>query len=258
MAFLRRRRFGRRRFRRGGYKGKFTSKHRNVSRFPRPELKYYDAMEFPGSATVSWTTIAGNTGTFIPLNMPIEGPSACNRIGRRINMKSIMLRIMFGWVGTPQATTVQEFYRIALVYDAQANGTAPAVSDVFASNLVAGSVANSPWSPVNLNNRDRFLVLKEFFYARPQNGATGTVAAAATEDAETKPLPGMLRWYVNLKGMETTFKSTTGTQGAIGDISTGALYLVYIGMAISSSGASVATTTMTLGLQIQSRLRFYD
>jgi len=224
---------------------------------PRPELKYYDFGDFPGSGTVAPVVLASNVMTLYCINTPIEGASACQRIGRRINMKSVLIRIQPYQANSISAVATQEFIRVALVYDSQVNGTAPAASDMFAMNLVATAVVNSPWSPVNLNNRDRFLVLKEWFWGRGSSGGDAPTLAATQDSTLAPRIPKMIKWYVKLKGLETTYRGTTGTTGAIGDISTGALYLIFLGATASSAGV-VQGANCSLNFNVMSRLRFYD
>lgn len=81
--------------------------------------------------TNAWAIVPTSGGTTIPLNGISVGTGKDNRIGNRATMK--MLNIQ-GYVLFPEnATTVaDQFVRIAIVFDKQANEVAPTPVDVYA------------------------------------------------------------------------------------------------------------------------------
>lgn len=103
--------------------------------------------------------------------------------------------------------------RVVIIYDLQPNsGALPSGTDIFA--------ANDPNAPLNLNNRDRFQVLID---VRKQIGsylfnATPALAAGSPQNSY---------WNKYKKcNKETVF---SGVAATIGAISTGSMYLFYIG-----------------------------
>jgi len=135
------------------------------------------------------------------------------RVGNRIVMKSVNLRMLF----TNEAAMVsRQPIRLMLVYDRQANGAAPVITDILDSAAMS--------SQKNVANRDRFLVLRDMVFDMNSFGAA-TAAASNVQMVKTV--------FVPLKGLMTTYNA--GAAG-VGSITTGALYLVYF----STTGAGAA------------------
>lgn len=92
------------------------------------------------------------------LNGIAQGYNVSERVGRKVIMKSLLLR----YIASPAANGVSQ-NRIVVVYDKQANGSAPISTDVFQSNTTL--------SPLNLSNSDRFVVLCDFWTDPSQSSA---------------------------------------------------------------------------------------
>lgn len=182
-----------------------------------------------------------STAVFALLNGTVEGAAIYNRIGRRIKMKSVQIRGGFECGG---GGTVTQTMTVMLVYDRQPNGAAPAIADLLLDYKFDGSSpSTTPLSGLNMNNSDRFVVLRRDWYViDPDVVSTGAQQKDQLVDACSGP-PRSLNWYVKLAGLEAHYKASTG---AIGDLTTGALYLV--------TYASSADALMTL--TYASRLRF--
>lgn len=229
-----RRYWGKGRFKRS-YGSKFATKH-SYGRPPKgAEAKAYDIYD---GQSVSFG--AANVIQPLVLNAVTEGTSYKTRLGARVKLKSIDLHIWpyFGGAGANYAAG--EVNRIMLVYDSQANGAYPASADL----LKATGGSTLATSPVNLENRDRFLILREYYFTNP-TAAAGSGAALNNAAVNARVPEHCIHWYVKLKNMETIFKATAG---AIGDIASGALLLVTVSESI----------TPPFGLSVTSRLRFYD
>jgi len=130
------------------------------------------------------------------LNGCVQGTEATNRIGRKIVMSSLYLKGTFN-LGT--TSTGGGTARIIVVYDKQANGTAPAITDVLLSDDVL--------SPNNLSNRDRFTKICDF--------ETETISVNGINSVSVET-------YRRLN-LETMYN--TGNAGTIGDITSGSLYM---------------------------------
>lgn len=179
------------------------------------ETKFIDVSQ---AATA---TTSGAWSSLYLLNGTIQGTEAVNRLGRKITMTSLYLKLRFALAST---TTQGGFLRVAVVYDKQANGTAPSITDIYLSNNYL--------SPNNLSNRDRFVKII---------------------DKEIGPLSAQADFAVPLEEfrklmLETTYN--TGNAGTIGDITTGSLYLL-----VADSG-TFATAQPTFSFQ--SRIKFTD
>ena len=181
------------------------------------ELKYIDITANP--------VIAFNDGTMVDtpilLNGCIQGSDATNRIGRKIVMKSLLLRGTFSLAAT---STGGSPIRIILFYDKQANASTPLTTDLL--------LADQFNSPNNLNNRDRFVILHDFMSEPISTGGHYSCS---------------FKFYKKLN-LETMFNS--GNAGTVGDITSGALWL-FVGQ-----NGSIGTANPTLVLR--TRVRFLD
>lgn len=259
MAF-RRRRGGfrrRRRMRRRGYKNTFSRKRGGGARRHKPELKYYDICDVGGTLPYAMVVSAP---TFITLNAVPENAGANNRVGRRINMKSLQIRIQpteFDSLVLPVATNLF-IWRVVILYDSQSNGAMPLMTDIFAATLFAGTSAGDIHAPINLNNRDRFLVLRDkiFTYAFENQEGFGTADAGSM--AYFNRPTWVMRAFIKLNGLETTYSTTTTVANALGaaSITTGALLVGIQCGSVTYDGVYTAATTVRH--RVQSRIRFYD
>lgn len=152
-------------------------------------------------------TSPSSTGSVVLLNGIAAGDDYTNRDGRKIMMKSILMRLCLK-ADTTQSSTVGEVLRVIVVYDRQCNGVA-----LTGANVLQSAVWNAP---VNLDNRERFKILYD----------------------NTLTVPG---WYVaagNLTGGSPTIRNIkvfkklnldvtySGTANTVGSIATGSLYLL--------------------------------
>lgn len=194
-------------------------------RFPmKGELKF---AEVDSTGAIAFGVPAtGATGalSIVLLNGLSLGTAAQTRVGRKINMRSIMMRAYFN----AAATTTSGFVRVMLVYDRQANGTAPTAADILAQG-------GTPFitSINNLDNRERFLVIHD----------KTRYLSAGSAVSDTNAI-----YYKKYKrlALETTYNS--GSSGTVGDINTGAMYLVVF----TSCGIA------NVNARITTRIRFSD
>lgn len=173
-------------------------------------------------------------GTVQVLNLPVVGTDYDDRIGRKITIKSVYVR-GFGYIqaaatgGSAQDAPIQ-LHRMILVWDKQPNAAIAAITDILA-------IATSS-SHLNLNNRDRFLVLKD------KQWVVGPLNA-------TQGLNGNCGYPIKVykkMNFEAVYNGTNG--GTIADITTGALLLVTIGDVASGLDDGVAN--------VKTRIRFVD
>jgi hypothetical protein len=196
----------------------------------RSELKGFDVQGVNQPALPAFSAIASAEPYGTPfagmteLNDIQQGAAFYNRIGSKVCMTSIMVRFNL----LASATTVLSSVRYAIVYDRQCNGAFPAITDIFGVN--GATAANN--SGVNLTNRGRFLILRD-------KAVTIDPASALSVDVEE---------YCKLTQLEAEFKASGGT---IGDITTGAFYLVCGTVNLSGTG--------TVGIvSILARIRYLD
>ncbi len=165
------------------------------------------------------------TGSVTLLNTVATGASSEQRVGKRILMKSLTFR------GNSQSDSTTTFGEGAfmVVYDKKPGAAAPAITDIL------DSIA-----PSSMNNDDtteRFRILK-----RVNRVFIGAKGSANPKSAYVE------NFWLDLRDLPTIYKSV-GT-GAIGDIETGALWLISVG--------SVAAGTADSNLVGAFRLRYMD
>lgn len=166
-------------------------------------------------------------GAVVLLNGVAQGSDYTDRIGRKTCMKSFFFKfdIRLASVSTPTG----EMARALIVYDSQANGAAPTVANILSTATAL--------SPMNLNNRDRFKVLKDWLI--PLEFSVFT-AGALTQGS---PMRHIRKTYKKLN-LDVIFG---GTGATVASIQTGSIYLLTIGTV-----GSVAT------FDYDSRIRFVD
>jgi len=188
----------------------------------------------PGELKFSDIAVAtyqvNTTGSFTLLHIPILGSDFNARIGRKTQIKSLYLRGRLFWEAGSLNTNSQQA-RLMIVWDSQPNGAAPAVTDLLSSA--------DPASHLNPNNRDRFRVIcdKEYIMG-PFNGATPAFGTPSGHN---------IKIYKKLN-IESIFNATNG--GTIADITSGALYMFWIG--------TLASGTNDLNAQVSTRVRYAD
>lgn len=193
-------------------------------------------------ADIAATTYQVNTtGSFTLLAAPVPGTDFTNRVGRKVELKSVYIRgFVFPEAAASQGVaidTIMEQARLIVFVDKQPNGAVPVVADL----LNTASTA----SMLNLNNRDRFRIIHdETFEFDPyyfSNTATQSYVSATNQ---IKPVK-----YFKKLNIRTIFNA--GTAGTIADINSEALYMFWIGNAAAGTNTDVNATVST-------RVRFTD
>ena len=162
------------------------------------------------------------------LNGIAPGTSASQRVGRRINMKSLEWRFNC----STSTTTTWSSNRFMFILDTQANAATPAFTDIYDQA--------TPSTLRNISNMPRFKVL----YDSDEWVMVGNNDTDATCDLIARAFKGYMRFNLPVQ-------YNAGTAGTIGDIQTNALYFVTIGNASSS-----LTNTDIFNSQI--RIRYDD
>lgn len=186
-------------FRTGGFR---TGVGRGVNMSGLPELKTID------SGSVGPTNFS-TAGAVLLLNGVAQGDDYTNRIGRKITMKSILMRFSVFSQATDNLQT-GDILRVMIVYDNQSNGVAPTVANI---------LQTASWdSPQNLDNRDRFLVLADKVFNRPAAIYAAGVITAGQAGAASRKI------YRKIS-LQTQFN---GTGATVGSIAGGSVYMLTI------------------------------
>lgn len=157
------------------------------------------------------------------LNGVQTGAAFYNRVGSRIEMKNLHIR---GQVVVAATATVS-MLRLIVVYDRQPTGALPIVADVLQSRDQTGAATSSGSSEINLDNRDRFAIVRDMqLYAPPV-----TYTAGVLTNGPQFPGNDDQQWDINefikLRGLITHYKSSSNPT-TIADIATGALYAYFV------------------------------
>jgi len=165
----------------------------------KPEWKYLD--------TAIAATPVNTAGTMNLLNGIAPGTSASQRVGMRVAIQSLELRLSLTMV----ADCPSQFNRYLVILDRQPNSAAPAALTAF---LTPGTYMGCR----NLENRKRFKTLLDKCYV-----LGGTAANFATE-------PNKVYEHIYLKYKKPIIEEfNSGVAGTVADIATNSIYFVSVG-----------------------------
>lgn len=206
-----------------------------------PRLMKPSAVEkkvlFTGTAdSINGLFALNSTGSIYAVNLVQVGSSMFNRVGRRIQMKSVRLRIQISYIAGVTRTVPVDTGKLALVYDKQTNGAYPTLQDVYLDTEQTGANTATSISGLNMNNRDRFITIMEkcIPLAGGSLSATGTFSLPFPQDFTGVYMDEYRK--LNL----TTHYRTDSNPAVIGDISNGALYFItYANIAAGSEAFQV-------------------
>jgi len=181
------------------------------------EIKAVDIAE----ANYAFRNIAG-TPTNQLLNGIQTGAGFFNRVGSRIEMKSLHIR---GYISNV-ATGLQSQLRMVVVYDRQPNGATPTIQTILNTRIQTGVASTTGTSEINLDNRDRFVIVRDYtVYAPAVTNTAGVLTNGPAFPGDDEQFDVNL--FIKLKGLATHY-SASSNPTTIADISTGALYCLFI------------------------------
>lgn len=176
---------------------------------------------------------AGTPPTLTLLNGIQTGAGFFNRIGARVELKSLKIRgQIFNLL-----TSVISMLRMIVIYDKQPNGAAPAITEIFQSRDQTGAAATSANSEINLDQRERFVIVRDKeIYAPPVTNTAGVLTNGPSFPGDESSGPYVINEFIPLKGMLSHYK-TSSSPTTIADINTGALYVTFITTGAANSWA---------------------
>lgn len=150
-----------------------------------PEAKYFDT----GMSTYSNMTVTTAVGgVVIPINTILQGGSAVNRIGNKVNIHSVHLKGTINFQLTSNfagavGIGLTDFVMIALVVDEEPNGTAATVDQIWQTAAIAG--ASAQWcgnAQRNMSNISRFKILQSDIKCLTLNAENTVVSGFSVND----------------------------------------------------------------------------
>lgn len=183
------------------------------------------------------------------------GADVKQRIGRRITMKSLQLRMTISGTNNPINEYTSSVVRILVIYDRNPNGVTatPSLNDIFDVAMITTtgtSVTHYINCGKNMSNKDRFLFLLDKTYTVEQ--VYGIVSGLPPIPADSNHLTTKViqkNFYINLKNLNVSYN---GIGDTLSNINEGALYVTAVANK-SSSGFSDQVY-----VEFASRVRFVD
>lgn len=177
------------------------------------EVKSVDA------AIASTFTVAG---AITNLYDTAAGTDFYQRVGRKVNLKSLRIRgVLIANNGA--GAIVGDILRVVVFSDNQfIAGAAPVGADVLQDVSSAGATATSPLTGLNLNNRDRFKVLRDETFQMPAKNQAGLAITEGIEGGNTCEIKNF-NMFIKLKGFEVSHSGA-----AAGTISKGGIFILCI------------------------------
>jgi len=230
------------------------------------EMKYLDLLQQffgPDPAPVYNANAAYALGTrsgIWMLNGIQEGTSLYNRVGRKIILHSLYIKL--GWVGQGTAFYAQrDQLRIQVVYDKQTNGTAPLYTDIVKGYSNTGSSTSDLYDGLNPDNKFRFEILYDELLSIPAMTTNATsyefILNMPTQDMGNQQggNTGVIKKFIRLNKRITQYKSTTNPAN-VGDIATGGLFLIIWNEVNPNNNSSSPCVNWVMPGSV--RLRFED
>lgn len=185
------------------------------------------------------------------LTLVQEGAGFWNRIGRKIAQKSLRVRGQIAAQGGI-AALVEETIRYIIFYDKQTNGVIPTWNTLIQAYDNTGvGITNGTLDGLNLDKRDRFVVLRDRTITMPRTSAVGAPSSPpwGTTDAGSGMCgngSAMIEEYIKLNNMEANFNATLNP-ATVAQVDMGGLFIIAQG-----------TTGAQWFLNATYRLRFED
>lgn len=148
------------------YKKPYKKSEKTNKWAPKVSTKEYKYMDNILQSTSCSTATLG--GTFVLLNNMIQGAYTVQRIGNVCKMKTLHFKGFITANQTPVTVPNREnVLRFIILYDAQPNGAIPAIGDILKSLGSGGAENTNVFSSVNISNRTRFTILRDYIRCTP-------------------------------------------------------------------------------------------
>jgi len=175
-------------------------------------MKFLDTVTGPYTLTTAMADQPADTILAIP-----QGTTDVTRVGNKVTVKKVMLRGRFNLLDQAKSNPNGCSMRVMIVWDKQANGTAG----------VDGSVVleqNNVYGFNNLDNSDRFQILKDKWYTLNPMTQTGSTANGFAEK--------LVRISCNNLNIPIMY---SGATGAIGEIKSNNIIILVGGSTVDAT-----------------------
>lgn len=175
------------------------------------------------------TAVMHTTNSPACIIVPKLGSAFFNRLSNRTRGVSLQINGVIHPTYSNATALTQTYARILIYYDRQPNGSNPSISDILLDTANDASTTTNVFSHLNMNNRDRFMVLRDRRLALPAvdvNGAGSALEAGVITDPNNDNKSLRYDEFIKLKGLESLYNSTNG--GTVGDVSSGAFGILCI------------------------------
>lgn len=208
--------------------------------------KSLKSIDLPNAA-YPLTLATATNANIVLINIVQEGVAEYQRASRNIEMASVHINGLIEPNATAQ--TGSDFVQWAIIYDRQPSNAAalPIYSTLFVDNGPTGTAASNSFASFNLDNKDRFVILRNKRICLPSS--TAVAGTNPSQILSVNPMAICINEFVNLKGLVARYASTSNPI-TVTNVSTGALYLVTQGR--YASGAQ------GWSLQASLRLKYKD
>lgn len=219
------------------------------------EVKFQTSKRMLPVDDYGWIGVPNTEKSGILVNGTDVGADVKQRIGRRITMKSLQLRMTISGTNNPINEYTSSVVRILVIYDRNPNGVTgtPSLNDIFDQSMItttATGVTHYINCGKNMANKDRFLFLLDKTY--PVEQVYGIVSGLPPTPADSNHLTTKViqkNFYINLKNLNVSYN---GIGSTLSNITEGALYVTACANK-SSSGFSDQVF-----VEFASRVRFID
>jgi len=165
------------------------------------------------------------TGVLQGVNLVQQGTGVSQRVGNKISMKSLRLRLTA--VNTTEALDTMSCARFMVIYDQQPDGNYPAIGTIIQSINESGTITNGTiHTNLSVNQLERYTVLMDETRVMPPqtpNGLNGTFLTNSTEERVLH-----IDKFINLNNLEVVFSATSAPM-LIANVQRGALYILSLG-----------------------------
>lgn len=196
------------------------------------------------ASTIAPSDMTNNADMHV-LNLIQQGTGSWNRIGRKVYNKSIRLtgQLNANWNILAVGSVLAVWTRIVIVWDSQPAGTLPTKGDILGSTSQAGVEGSNIYDHLRYDNMDRFRILKDEVRILDMSSVAQTTGGNV-QKSEAFDI------FINLNNAETLYSGQSNPL-TIGDISSGALYCIFLNDLNPGGNVSMSNNIIT-------RLRYTD